>query len=79
MPMCCCCYLATKSCLTPLRPHYGSQPGSSVHGILKQEYWSGLPFSSRGDLPDPGIKPSSPALAGRFLTTEPPGKLPLSV
>ena len=40
----------------------------------KQEYWSGLPFPSPGDLPDPGIKPASPALVGGFFTTEPPGK-----
>ena len=47
-------------------------------GFSRQEYWSGLPFPfSRGDLPDPGIEltfPASPALAGRFFTTEPPGK-----
>ena len=43
-------------------------------GFPKQEYWSGLPFPSPGDLPDPGIKPGSLALAGRFFTTEPPGK-----
>ena len=46
-------------------------------GFLRQEYWSGLPFLSPGDLPDPGIKPTSlasPALAGRFFTTELPGK-----
>ena len=44
-------------------------------GFPKQEYWSGLPFPSPGDLPNPGIKPMSPvapALAGRFFTTEPP-------
>ena len=40
----------------------------------RQEYWSGLPFPSPGDLPQPGIKPSSPALASGFFTTEPPGK-----
>jgi len=40
----------------------------------KQEYWSGLPFYSSGDLPDSGIKPMSPALAGGFFTSEPPGK-----
>ena len=39
----------------------------------KQEYWSGLPFPSPGGLPYPGIKPASPALAGRFFTTEPSG------
>ena len=43
----------------------------------RQEYWSGLSFSSPGTLPNPGIKPTSqvsPALAGRFFTTEPPGE-----
>ena len=40
----------------------------------RQEYWSRLPFPSPGDLPDPEIKPVSPALGGRFFTTEPPGK-----
>ena len=46
-------------------------------GFSRQEYWSRLPFSKTGDLPDPGIEPvspESPALAGRFFTTEPPGK-----
>ena len=43
-------------------------------GFSRQEYWSGLPFPSSGHLPDPGIKPTSPALAGGFFTTEPPGK-----
>ena len=41
----------------------------------REEYWSGLPFSSPGDLPEPGIEPTSPALADRCFTTEPPGKL----
>ena len=42
----------------------------------RQEYWSGLPFPSPRDLPDPGIELTSvaPALAGRFFTTEPPEK-----
>ena len=43
-------------------------------GFSRQEYWSGLPCTSRGDLPDPGIKLMSPALTGGFFTTEPPGK-----
>ena len=46
-------------------------------GFSRQEYWSGLPFSSPGDLLDPGmelISPEAPALAGRFFTTEPPEK-----
>ena len=40
-----------------------------------QEYWSGLPFPSPGDLPDPGIEPSSPALQADSLPSEPPEKL----
>ena len=40
----------------------------------RQEYWTGLPFSPPGDLPNPGIEPVSPALAGKFFTTAPPGK-----
>ena len=43
-------------------------------GFLRQEYWRGLPFPPPGDLPDPGIEPTSPALAGGFFTTVPPGK-----
>ena len=39
-----------------------------------QEYWSELPFLSPGSLPDPGNKPTSPALAGEFFTTELPGQ-----
>ena len=38
-------------------------------GLSRQEYWSGLPLPSPGDLPDPGIKPASPALAGKFFPT----------
>ena len=40
----------------------------------RQEFWSGLPCPSARDLPDPEMKPVSPALAGIFFTTEPPGK-----
>jgi len=42
-------------------------------GFPRQEYWSGFPFPSPGDLLDPGIKPVSPALAGGFFTTDAPG------
>ena len=42
-------------------------------GFFRQEYWSRLPFPSPGDLPDPGMEPASPALAGGFFTTELPG------
>ena len=43
-------------------------------GFPRQEYWSGLPFPSPGDLPDPRMESMSPALAGRFFITEPPEK-----
>ena len=49
-------------------------PGSPVHGIFQAIYWSGLPCPPPGHLPDPGIKPMSPALAGGFFTAEPPRK-----
>ena len=42
-------------------------------GFSRQEYWSGLPFPSPGDLPDPGIKPGSPAFQADALTSESPG------
>ena len=56
-----------------------SPPGSSVQsmGFSKQEYWGELPFPPPRPLPEPEIEPeclASPALAGRFFTTEPPGK-----
>ena len=43
-------------------------------GFSRREYWSGLPFPSPGDLPNPGIKPGSPALQADALSSEPPGK-----
>ena len=67
-----CCWV-TKSCLT-LQPNGSSPPGSSIHGISQARILSGLPFPSPGDLPEPGIKSMSPALAGGFFTTETPGK-----
>ena len=54
-----------------------SLPGSSVHGISQARILEWVAFPPPGDLPDPGIKPvslASPALAGGFFTTEPPGK-----
>ena len=47
----------------------------SSMGVSRQEYWSGLPFPSPRDLPDPGIEPRSPSLQADALTSEPPGKL----
>ena len=43
-------------------------------GFARKEYWSGLPLPPPGDLPNPGIEPVSPALAGEFFTPEPLGK-----
>ena len=51
-----------------------SPPGSSVHGDSPGKNTGGLPFPSPGDLPDPGIEPRSPALAGRFFFAELLGK-----
>ena len=44
-------------------------------GFSRQEYWSGVPFPSPGDLPDPGVEPRSPALQADALPSEPPGKI----
>ena len=49
-----------------------SLPGSSVVGLLRQEDWSGLPFPTPGNLPDPRIKPGTLALQADFLLSEPP-------
>ena len=46
---------------------------ASSMGFSRQAYWSGLPFPSPGDLPDPGVKPGSPTLQADALTSEPPG------
>ena len=56
-----------------LRPRGLYPAGSSVHGALQARICSGLPCPPPGDLPDPGIKATSPALAGGCFTTEPPG------
>ena len=55
-----------------------SPPGSSVHGILQARILEWVAIPSSGDLPDPGIKPGSPALQADSLPSEPPGK-PMSV
>ena len=68
-----------QSCPTLWDPMDCNLPGSSLHGILQAEYWSGLPFPSPGDLPDPGIKPRSPTFQADALTSEPPLALKGSV
>ena len=70
---------AAQSCPDSLRPPWavGQQAPLSM-GFPRQEYRSGLPFPAPGDLPDPGIEPTSlksPALADEFFTTVPLGKL----
>ena len=64
------CSVAQLS-LTLCDPVDCSRPGSTVHGISQAEYWSWLPLSAPGDLPNPGIKILSPpeASAGGFFTT----------
>ena len=57
--------------VTPLTVAYQAPPSME---FSRQEYWSGLPFPSPGDLPDPGIEPRSPALQADTLLPEPPGK-----
>ena len=56
---------------TPWTVSYQTPPSM---GFSRQEYWSGLPFPSPGDLPDPGVEPRSPALQADTLTSEPLGK-----
>ena len=65
--------LAAQLCPIFCNPMDCSPPGSSVRGIFRQEYCSGLPFPTPGDLPNPGIEPMSLAssvLAGGFFTTD---------
>ena len=72
------CCLVTKSYPTLLRPPMDCSPqGSSLHGISQAriQEWVAIFFSR--DFPDPGVPHASPALAGRFFTTAPPGKPPL--
>ena len=66
--------LAAQLCLTlcDATPWIVAHQAPLATGFFRQEYWSGLPFTSPGDLPNPGIKPVFPALTGGFFTTEPP-------
>ena len=72
-----CIYMKVKSLsrvqlfATPWTVAYQAPPSM---GFSRQEYWSGLPFPSPKDLPDPGIEPGSPAFQADALTSEPPGK-----
>ena len=70
--VCVCTHARTLSCVQLF-----AMPWTAAHhaalsvGLSWQEYWSGLPCPPPGDLPEPGIEPTSPALAGGFFTTEP--------
>ena len=66
--------LVTKLCLTLVTPRNVACQVPLSMGFSRQEYWSGLPFPSPGDLPDPGIEPRSPALKADSLATEQQGK-----
>ena len=73
--VCVCTHARTLSCVQLF-----TMPWTAAHhaplsvGLSWQEYWSGLPCPPPGDLPEPGIEPTSPALAGGFFTTEPQEK-----
>ena len=62
--------LVAKSCLTLVTPWTVAFRALLSVGFSRQEYWSGLPFPSPGNLPDPGIEPGSPALQADSLATE---------
>ena len=66
--------LVTQSSPTLYDPRTVACQASLSMGFSRQEYWSGLPFPSPGDLPDPGIEPRSPTLQADSLLSEPPGK-----
>ena len=70
----CRCCLVAQSCLTLCDSIDYSHQAFLSMGFPREEYWSGLPFPSPEDLPDPGFEPKCPALTGGFFTTEPPGK-----
>ena len=66
--------LVAKSCPTLVTPWTVAHQAPLSMGFSRYEYWSGLPFSSPGDLPNPEIEPRSPALQADSLPSELPGK-----
>ena len=68
-------FSSMKVIVTPSCPTLVAYQAPPSMGFSRQERWSGLPFPSPGDLPDPGIEPRSPALQAEGLTSEPSGKL----
>ena len=63
-----------QSCPTVCDPWTVAHQAPPSMGFSRQEYWSGLPFPSPGDFPDPGIEPRSPTFQADALISEPPGK-----
>ena len=63
-----------KTCQLFVTPRTVAHQSPLSMGFPRQEYWSGLPFPSLGDIPNLGIKPLSPELAGRLFIPKPPGK-----
>ena len=78
LPVCVCAKLLSHVCLFATLWTVARHVPWSM-GFSRQGYWSGLPCPSLGDLPDPGIQPSSPALQADSLPSEPPGRPLLSV
>ena len=66
--------LVTQMCLTLCDPMDCSPSVSSFHGTFQARYWSGLPFLSPGDFPNPVIEPRPPTLQADSLPTESPGR-----
>ena len=69
--------LVAKLCLSLATPWTVDHQAPLPMGFSRQAYWSGLPFPSPGDLPNPGIEPGSPALQADSLPSEPPGNTAL--
>ena len=71
--------MKAQSCPTLVTPCTVARQARLSVGFSRQEYWSGLPFPSPGDLPHRGIEPRSPALQADSLLTEPRGKPGLEI
>ena len=74
----CACVLFLSCVWLFATPWTVAQQAPLSMGFPRQEYWSGFPFPSPGDLPHTGMEPESPTVAGGFFTTEPPGRPPAS-
>ena len=72
--VCVCVCVYAQSCVVFAIPWAVARQAPLSMGFFRQEYWSGLPFPSPGDLPRPGIEPGSPALQADSLPAAPPGK-----